>query len=116
MKMRYPLAAIAAAVLLSGCVIAVDPDNHKHRSHGSDTALTMAQTPLGSSVDQVIERLDRPERVEVFQRAAGEYRILIYRHGDQNSLTPMVFLNDKLQGIGQLAVEAAYQAPGSQAN
>lgn len=102
MKMRYPLAAVAAAVFLSGCVIAVNPDDHKHL-HGSKAALTMAQMPLGSSVDQTIEALGRPERVEVFQSEAGEYRILLYRHGEKDSLTPLVFLNGKLEGIGSTA-------------
>lgn len=112
MKMRYPLAAVAAAVLLSGCVIAIDPDDHKHVS-SNEKVQTMAQMPLGTSTEQVIEQLGGPDKVEVFQRAAGEYRVLVYRHGDKNSLTPLVFLNGKLEGIGQMAVDQARAAAPS---
>lgn len=112
MKLRYPLAALAAALLLNGCVIAIDPDDHKH-VHSSEKALTMAQMPLGTSTEQVIEQLGGPDKVEVFQRAAGEYRVLVYRHGDKNSLTPLVFLNGKLEGIGQMAVDQARAAAPS---
>jgi hypothetical protein len=109
------------ALVLSGCVIAVDGDGWDER-HDDDWERRQTENrraiddlALGTARDAVEARLGPPDLVESFRRDGHRFVVLRYRtqrvHGDgettREETTPVVFVDDELVGWGESAVAHA---------
>lgn len=105
MKKAAQLSVMLSALALGGCVIAVGTDDYPNKHSTIDTRQAVSDLALGTSIETAKASLGAPKNVEAFKNAAGEYRVLYYKLSD--GLTPLVFLNGKLEGIGDLAMNDA---------
>ena len=133
---RFPLVRSAGrtllllpfAVLLSGCVIAVDADGDDEGDWGDDwrdqqerNLDAIADLRVGLSRESVEAEMGRADIVEAFVRDGEEFVVLRYRtqrrHGDgettRDETTPLVFVDGDLVGWGEDAVEFATTPQGA---
>ncbi len=105
---------------LTGCVIAIgngqgDEDNWDERQ--AKNARYISLMNLGQSRSIVESDLGSADFMEVFQRNGNNYRVLFYRttrteddgRTTKDETTPLVFIDDKLVGWGDTAIEKATQ-------
>jgi hypothetical protein len=108
---------ILVAALASGCVVHVgDGYTSRDYRHAERRARErIAALPLGTPLELVRQDMGEPYFTDAFPRSAGEYRILRYRthrvRADgmttPDETTPLVFLNNRLHGIGETALVEA---------
>jgi hypothetical protein len=109
-----------SALLLSGCVIAVDhhPDDEDGdgwRERQRENRRSIAELELGRSRSSVEVQLGEPDFFETFQRDGERFVVLRYRthrvrkdgETTRDETTPLVFVDDALVGWGESAVEFA---------
>ena len=114
------LIVVGATSSLSACVFHIAPDDwddantHKSvRAEERDARKYIAALELGVAPATVISELGAPEFSDRLTTKDGEVRVLRYRthraHADgettRDETTPLVFLNDKLIGSGELALQ-----------
>ena len=104
---------------LSGCVIAVgntgSNKEEKWEVRQEKNALYISQLNLGLSQSLIVADLGTPDFNGAFQRDGEEYQVLYYRtryvNGDgettKDETTPLVFLDKRLIGWGEIALEKA---------
>lgn len=122
--MKIKLLGLAAFVLLptllSGCVIAVDTDHFdedgRRWSRAAESNMRhIHELSIGRSLQSVVDDMGQPEISEAFVRNGKTYRVYYYRtarvHSDgkttKDETTPLVFLDDRLVGWGDTAVQHA---------
>ncbi|MBD3585407.1 DUF3192 domain-containing protein [Salinimonas sp. HHU 13199] len=115
MKHLALLFALSAPVLLSGCVISVDGDDHGYSSDWEDREYNnrkhISNLNLGTSYERVVGKMGVADFSELDQREDGTYRILYYRTQrtmddgitTKGECTPLVFKNGELIGWGSKA-------------
>lgn len=104
-KKTVQLSLMAGALVLGGCVIAVGTDEYHNKHSSVDTRQAVSDLALGTSMEKAKLTLGAPKNVEAFKASGGEYRVLYYKLGE--GLTPLVFFNGQLEGIGDLAMNEA---------
>jgi hypothetical protein len=107
------------AIALSGCVIAVGNTSHseedKWHVRQERNSSYINQLDLGLSMTTVESDLGSADYNESFQRDGEAYQVLYYRtrqvHSDgkttKDETTPLVFMDRKLIGWGEIAIEKA---------
>lgn len=117
------LALAPAALLLTGCVIAIDgewDDDDEHwAERQKENREAIAGLELGLRRATVEARLGMPDFVDAFLRGGEEFEVLYYRthrnHSDgettRDETTPLVFVEGDLVGWGDSAVEFATAGP-----
>jgi hypothetical protein len=104
---------------LTGCVVAIGnghgdgEDNWKERQGKNSRYINSLS--IGASRAVVESDLGSADILEVFQRNGDDYRVLFYRtqrvnddgRTTKNETTPLVFIDDKLVGWGDTAIEKA---------
>jgi len=115
-------AAAAVALAASGCVIHVGPDEDSgYRSQNSVEKQevrnrdAIGRMALGTSVAMVMDELGEPDYSDLTTVDGKEVRILRYRthraHADgdttRDETTPLVFVDGKLVGTGEIAAGKA---------
>ncbi|MCG8464475.1 MAG: DUF3192 domain-containing protein [Xanthomonadales bacterium] len=117
------LALVSSALLLGGCVIHVDDsydDEPNWREQQRDNQAQIQLLELGTSVQEVRERMGPADVTEAFQADGRDYRILRYRtqhrHADgettPDETTPLLFENGRLVGWGTIAVNRTLRERG----
>lgn len=113
------LMLIASLAVLGGCVIAVNTDDREGKdswhSVQRDNIRQIEQLALGQPEEVVRARFGKPDFQESFLREGQEFVALYYRtrHVDSDGVTsrdettPLVFVNEKLVGWGDSALENA---------
>lgn len=110
--------AILAGVLLQGCVIAVNTDEHgwsDWRKAQHRNAERIQNLQLGRDLASVQGELGDPDFIDTFMRDGRTWRVLYYRtrqvHSDgrttRDETTPLVFVDGSLVGWGDAAIENA---------
>ena len=104
---------------LSGCVIAIGNDNDSEEKKWKNRQIKnnayINSLDIGISIRAVETDLGAADIKESFQRDGETFQILHYRtrhrHSDgrttRDETTPLVFLDKKLVGWGQIAIEKA---------
>lgn len=121
MKFSRSLILIPALVSsLSGCVIAVggdgfdnDDDNWAERAKANNRSLQSMD--VGRSMESIVNEMGDPDITEVFERNEKTVRIYYYRtqrvrsdyRTTKDEATPLVFVDDKLIGWGEAAIDSA---------
>lgn len=108
--------ASVAVLTLSGCMVVVDGDKHKGgrsqadwESRQAENRDAIAQLELGTSVNQVLNKMGSPAFDEQLMLNDTRYRVLYYRTqrvaGDgrttRDECTPLVFADGELEGWGE---------------
>lgn len=108
-------------VSATGCVIAInDRDGWRDEDSGwqerqERNREAIDHLQLGRSEDSVVRALGKPDMTESFVREGLPFRVLFYRtrlHREdgrttREETTPLVFVDDRLVGWGESAVEHA---------
>ncbi len=114
-------AVLPLALLMTGCVIAVNPDGDWDDDDDGwsrrqrDNREAIADLELGLRRTTVEDRLGEPDFVDSFLRDGEEFVVLMYRthrtHGDgettRDETTPIVFVDGLVVGWGDSAIEYA---------
>ncbi len=114
------LIPLVTTLWLTGCVIAVNTEdwedgNWHHRQEKNSQRIEHLE--LGKTEDTVRDELGNPDFTESFLREGDTYTVLFYRTQHVRSdgvttkdeTTPLVFVDDRLVGWGENAVEYAIQ-------
>jgi hypothetical protein len=117
--MKKGLLVVAlTSVLLSGCVIAIDDDNdNRHTSWGQiekENRQKISDLSAGTDIAYVRNAMGTPDFDELLIKDEKQYRILFYRtqrtkgdgHTTKDECTPILFVDNKLVGFGQTALDA----------
>jgi hypothetical protein len=127
-------AVMLIAAMTSGCVIYVSDDGDGfHASRGSAARNeqrnrdVIGRLDLGTPIEEVLQRLGKPDFSEAWTSEGVEVRVLRYRthrteaDGDTtvDETTPLVFRAGRLVGVGERAVSEPVSGaadPGGKAN
>lgn len=112
---------ILLTISLSGCVVAIGnghndgEDNWKERQGKNSRYISSLN--IGQSRSVIESDLGSADFSEAFQRDGNNYRVLFYRtkrieddgRTTKDETTPLVFIDNKLVGWGDTAIEKATQ-------
>lgn len=114
---RILLIAGLSVFTLAGCVIHVDTsdDEEDWATVQRANERTIRSLELERGIDSVRAEMGKPDFIEAFSRQGDEFTVLFYRthrtKGDgrttKDETTPLVFVNGKLVGWGEAAIEHA---------
>lgn len=106
--------------VLSGCVIAVGTDefrddSSKWKKTADANKRDIHRLDVGRSPQAVVDEMGQPDISEAFTRDGKMFRVYYYRtrqvHSDstttKDETTPLVFVDDRLVGWGDTAIEYA---------
>lgn len=110
---------VAASLLLQGCVIVTESDwekgnaQYEGQQDERDNRSNIASLPMELSVTETKQRMGTPDFSDRWQHEGEAYQVLYYRthrtHADgmttRDECTPIVFIDDKLTGTGELALD-----------
>ena len=108
--------AVALGAGLSGCVIVADGDDWNDDADWRQTQdfnrAAIADLTLGTSINEIRDRLGTPEYSEAVNQQGRDFLVLRYRtqhrHSDGDTTTdettPLVFENGRLVGWGDVAL------------
>ena len=104
---------------LSACIVKIDAENwddeHNWKNRQDENSQYINRLDLGVSIADVRSDLGEPDYSDSFQRNGAVFHVLYYRTQHQESdgktnkdeTTPLVFIDKKLVGWGDLAIEKA---------
>lgn len=116
------LAAFLISPLLTGCVIAVsdgEADTHwvgdsgaSWKTHHKKNREVISKLQMDSSYQSVLAQLKTPNFTELLKKGDDVYQVIFYAthsiHSDgkmtKDECTPLIFINDKLVGVGNNAL------------
>jgi len=110
--------SIILGTSMSGCVIVADGDDWDDHENWRETQefnrATIADLTLGTSLNEVRDRLGTPEFSEGVNQQGRDFLVLRYRtqhrrsDGDTTAdeTTPLVFENGRLVGWGDVALQS----------
>lgn len=118
-KLLLVTTLVVASVSLSGCVVVTesslqrDEAQYDGKQREQDNRSTIAGLPMAAPVTDVKQQLGTPDFTDRWQHQQENIEVLYYRtrwvHGDgkttRDECTPLVFVDGKLAGSGQLALD-----------